>query len=62
MINDLPTVYEVVSDRKQAKEKSGVDSGSKSKPSTKVGSFLNASSVFFILLTKSLFSSSSAIK
>ncbi|MQL97277.1 hypothetical protein Taro_029969 [Colocasia esculenta] len=35
MINDLPTVFEVVTDRKQAKEKSGIDSGSKSKLSTK---------------------------
>ncbi|MQM03732.1 hypothetical protein Taro_036518, partial [Colocasia esculenta] len=35
MINDLPTVFEVVTDRKQAKEKSGIESGSKSKLSTK---------------------------
>ncbi|CAA7392845.1 unnamed protein product [Spirodela intermedia] len=35
MINDLPTVFEVVTDRKQAKEKSGVDGGSRSKHSTK---------------------------
>lgn len=36
MINDLPTVFEVVSDRKQTKEKTNSDnSGSKSKPSGK---------------------------
>ncbi|MQL97033.1 hypothetical protein Taro_029716 [Colocasia esculenta] len=35
LINDLPTVFEVVTDRKQAKERSGVDSGSKSKLSIK---------------------------
>ena len=36
MINELPTVFEVVTDRKPAKDKSGVDSGSKSRHSTKV--------------------------
>ncbi|XP_029120617.1 PHD finger protein ALFIN-LIKE 1 isoform X2 [Elaeis guineensis] len=35
MINELPTVFEVVTDRKPAKDKSGVDSGSKSRHSTK---------------------------
>ncbi|ONK61848.1 uncharacterized protein A4U43_C08F34210 [Asparagus officinalis] len=35
MINDLPTVYEVVSDRKQGRDKSGMDGGSKSKLSAK---------------------------
>ncbi|XP_078446811.1 PHD finger protein ALFIN-LIKE 2-like [Wolffia australiana] len=35
MINDLPTVFEVVSERKQVKEKSSVDSGSKSRHSSK---------------------------
>ncbi|KAG1365683.1 PHD finger protein ALFIN-LIKE 1 [Cocos nucifera] len=37
MINELPTVFEVVTDgdRKPAKDKSGMDSGSKSKLSTK---------------------------
>lgn len=36
MINDLPTVFEVVTDRKQTKEKTNSDnSGSKSKPSGK---------------------------
>ncbi|KAJ6812511.1 PHD finger protein ALFIN-LIKE 2-like [Iris pallida] len=35
MINELPTVFEVVSERKQGREKSGMDSGSKSKMSTK---------------------------
>ncbi|XP_074587905.1 PHD finger protein ALFIN-LIKE 1-like isoform X2 [Curcuma longa] len=31
MINEHPTVFEVVSDRRQSREKSGIDSGSKSK-------------------------------
>ncbi|XP_008805017.1 PHD finger protein ALFIN-LIKE 1-like [Phoenix dactylifera] len=35
MINELPTVFEVVTDRKPAKEKSGMDSGSKSRLSAK---------------------------
>ncbi|KAL5975041.1 hypothetical protein ACLOJK_031717 [Asimina triloba] len=35
MINDLPTVYEVVTQRKQVKNKSSADSGSKSRVSTK---------------------------
>ncbi|WOL06882.1 hypothetical protein Cni_G15616 [Canna indica] len=35
MINDLPTVYEVVAERRQSRERSGTDSGSKSKLSTK---------------------------
>ncbi|XP_072975323.1 PHD finger protein ALFIN-LIKE 2-like [Typha angustifolia] len=35
MINELPTVFEVVLNRRQSKEKSGIDSGSKSKLSTK---------------------------
>ncbi|KAF3776361.1 PHD finger protein ALFIN-LIKE 2 [Nymphaea thermarum] len=35
MINDLPTVFEVVSERKPAKEKLAADSGSKPRPSTK---------------------------
>ncbi|KAJ6803669.1 PHD finger protein ALFIN-LIKE 2-like [Iris pallida] len=35
LINELPTVFEVVSERKQGREKSGMDSGSKSKMSTK---------------------------
>ncbi|KAM0941253.1 putative chromatin regulator PHD family [Dioscorea sansibarensis] len=35
MINELPTVFEVVSDRKPPKDKSGLDSGSKSKQSVK---------------------------
>ncbi|XP_010920853.1 PHD finger protein ALFIN-LIKE 2 isoform X1 [Elaeis guineensis] len=35
MINDLPTVFEVVTDRRQSREKAGMDSGSKSKLSTK---------------------------
>lgn len=36
MINDLPTVFEVVSDRKPVKDKPNADSGSKSRGSTKV--------------------------
>lgn len=36
MINDLPTVFEVVTERKHVKNKSGSDSGTKSKMSTKV--------------------------
>ncbi|XP_058074992.1 PHD finger protein ALFIN-LIKE 2-like [Magnolia sinica] len=35
MINDLPTVYEVVTQRKQVKNKSSADSGSKSRLTTK---------------------------
>ncbi|CAL0328286.1 unnamed protein product [Lupinus luteus] len=35
LINDLPTVFEVVTDRKPIKEKPTVDSGSKSRGSTK---------------------------
>ncbi|OAY70262.1 PHD finger protein ALFIN-LIKE 2 [Ananas comosus] len=35
MINDLSTVFEVLADRKQGKDRSGVDSGSKSRHSTK---------------------------
>ncbi|URE14023.1 PHD finger protein [Musa troglodytarum] len=35
MINELPTVFEVVSDRRQSKEKSSMDGASKSKLSTK---------------------------
>lgn len=50
MINDLPTVYEVVSERKQGRDKSGVDSGSKSKPSTKV----RYSEVFTLVFIPSL--------
>ena len=36
MINDLPTVFEMVTERKLAKEKSSMDSGSKSRHSSKV--------------------------
>ena len=36
MINDLPTVFEVVTERKPIKDKPSVDSGSKSRVSTKV--------------------------
>lgn len=35
-MNDLPTVFEVVTDRKPAKEKPSVDSGSRSQGSAKV--------------------------
>ncbi|KAF4401475.1 hypothetical protein G4B88_001669 [Cannabis sativa] len=35
MINDLPTVFEVVTERKPIKEKPSIDSGSKSRGSTK---------------------------
>ncbi|KAJ8448329.1 hypothetical protein Cgig2_021957 [Carnegiea gigantea] len=35
MMNELPTVFEVVTDKKPAKEKPSVDSGSKSRGSTK---------------------------
>ncbi|KAJ9693943.1 hypothetical protein PVL29_009765 [Vitis rotundifolia] len=37
MINDLPTVFEVVTERKPIKDKPSVDSGSKSRVSTKRG-------------------------
>jgi len=36
MINDLPTVFEVVTGRKPVKDKPTVESGSKSRNSTKV--------------------------
>lgn len=38
LINDLPTVFEVVTERKPVKDKPSVDSGSKSRGSTKVRS------------------------
>lgn len=36
LINDLPTVFEVVTERKPVKDRPSVDSGSKSRGSTKV--------------------------
>lgn len=36
MINELPTVFEVVTDKKPVKDKPSVDSGSKSRGSAKV--------------------------
>lgn len=36
MINDLPTLFEVASGRKSVKDKPSMDSGSKSRNSTKV--------------------------
>lgn len=36
LMNDLPTVFEVVTERKPLKDKPGVESGSKSRASTKV--------------------------
>lgn len=36
LINDLPTVFEIVTERKPVKEKPSGDSGSKSRGSTKV--------------------------
>jgi len=36
LINDLPTVFEVVTERKPVKDKPTADSGSKSRGSTKV--------------------------
>ncbi|XP_027349344.1 PHD finger protein ALFIN-LIKE 1-like isoform X2 [Abrus precatorius] len=46
LVNDLPTIFEVVTDRKPIKDKPAVDSGSKSRGSTKVrdlSSFLRSS-------------------
>jgi hypothetical protein len=40
LINDLPTVFEVVTERKPIKDKPTVDSGSKSRGSTKVSVIL----------------------
>jgi hypothetical protein len=40
LINDLPTVFEVVTGRKPTKDKPSVDGGSKSKNSTKVKCYL----------------------
>lgn len=37
MINELPTVFEVVTERKHVKEQLTADSGSRSRGSTKVG-------------------------
>jgi len=42
MMNELPTVFEVVTDKKPAKEKPSVDSGSKSRGSTKVRGLTSA--------------------
>lgn len=36
MINELPTAFEIVAERKHVKEKPTADSGSKSRGSTKV--------------------------
>lgn len=40
LINDLPTVFEVVTERKPVKDKPTADSGSKSRGSTKVSVFI----------------------
>lgn len=40
LINDLPSVFEVVTERKPIKDKPTVDSGSKSRGSTKVSAFV----------------------
>ena len=40
LINDLPSVFEVVTDRKLVKDKPSADSGSKSRGSAKVSVFL----------------------
>lgn len=39
MINDLPTVFEVVAEKKPVKDKPSMDTGSKSRGSTKVMTF-----------------------
>ena len=41
LINDLPTVFEVVTERKPTKDKPTVDSGSKARGSTKVSGSLS---------------------
>ena len=40
LINDIPSVFEVVTDRKLVKDKPSADSGSKSRGSAKVSVFL----------------------
>lgn len=50
LINDLPTVFEVVTDRKPIKDKPTVDSGSKSRGSTKVSIFFSSDNCFFVSL------------
>lgn len=56
LLNDLPTIFEVVTERKPVKDKSNADSGSKSRGNTKVGIGLSpsrtasyCSSLFLIL-------------
>lgn len=41
LINDLPTLFEVVTERKPVKDKPSVDNGNKSRISTKVKHFLS---------------------
>lgn len=41
MMNDLPTVFEVVTERKPVKDKPSMESGSKSQGSTKVNHLKN---------------------
>lgn len=48
MMNDLPTVFEVVTERKPVKDKPSMDSGSKSRGSTKVRQI--KSIVIFIII------------
>jgi len=50
LINDLPTVFEVVTERKPVKDKPTADSGSKSKGSTKVS--VGVSICLFIYLVR----------
>lgn len=52
MINELPTVFEVVTEKKPVKDKPSVDSGSKSRGSTKVRII---STVFIIWLSWYIF-------
>lgn len=49
LINDLPTVFEVVTERKPIKDKPSVDSGSKSKISTKVN-YSKLKDILFLFL------------
>ncbi len=55
MMNDLPTVFEVVTGRKPVKDKPTVESGSKSRNSTKVNfSRLPCTRMFLMMLNQPL--------
>lgn len=59
MINDLPTVFEVVTERKPVKDKPSVDSGSKSRGSIKVIDIFLFSFLCFSQVALNIFKSDS---